>query len=219
MVGTAPFFYTDDVPERLPIIRGRVVAGESTLRRLVMTTKRRYDRWFGVTVPLPTIILLQDRHSITAYWGRRLPMWSVAWAEHGSIFILDRTLARAGGISPERWTAIVRHEHAHLYLQAMSGQNPPKWLREGIPCTLARQSYRVTPNDVRRYLDRPEAPGQNVHGVGWWLVTRLIRRWDRTRLIRLVQACGDEAFGADFRSAFRSVYGSSWSTARRRLGV
>ena len=160
-----------------------------------------YARRFGFRPQDPVAVVLQSE---ATFQDPRTPEWA-AGVNDGSIRL--PVGGHAGAKLTPRQVALLRHELAHSFIAARTGNNCPTWLQEGVSQWLeggdpAREDAGLAP--VARAgklhpLLTLEAPFQSLPGAdvprayaeSLSAVAHIIRRRGEAGVVRLLNALGD----------------------------
>lgn len=189
------------------IIIARDFPRDPGLRRQLVLTKRRLDRWFGLRLDPPNVVIVPNRKLINRFWGTRQPNWLVGWYQRQTIYVAaEQTAKRSHG----QWLKLVAHEHAHLYISRLGQGRIPTWFNEGLAMILAGQTRRDDWVAVRTYFRRPRRTDDPlVYTAGWTIIRRLIRRYGQRRFRRFLALAGQPI---GWQEAFLKVYRQTWKS-------
>jgi len=192
------------------IIKVKEIDNSSKIISKLKANKKKLDKFFNIELPLPLLIILQNRQQINSVWNRKLEVWSVAWAWRGScIFILSPKayLKENSSRTELQYRKILCHEHVHLYLQSFKIDHLPRWLVEGIPTYLAGQKHRKpTLEEVFSVIKQSNNKPELIYIVGLYWVEKLIRKFGKKKLLILLsnlKSCRNEK---QFTDIFYQIY-------------
>ena len=180
------------------------------LENYLNSCRKALGRWFGVSVEMPRVFFVQSRKEYDKLFGYETESWQVARTENGAIFILDPKIytKESSHKDIKRFWLVLKHEYAHLYYRAVTDNNVPRWLNEGLACYLAGQEKK-TPDkkllvDLNHFFDRG---GQWVYGVGYFWVNYLMKKFGKAKLLKLIKTITSKTTKTAFNKSFKKIYG------------
>ncbi len=180
------------------------------IEKFLKQTKREFDEFFNINLPLPRVFLINSRKDYNKYQGKKTKPWMVGWAENNFIFILhpDRYTKESNHKNKKGFWKALKHEHCHLYYKKLTRTNRPKWLDEGLACYLSKQITGI-PN-IREALEVIELYSRQGNGdvylVGTFWVKFLIEKFGRQKFIRFIKGLGEISSEQDFKKYFYKIY-------------
>ena len=199
---------------------GRITAvawpGQATLAASLAELADRSADFPGIG-PLPDrpirLLLAPTRATYDSLTRGRLPLWSegAAFPDAGTIVLLTDK-------PPNRQTAALRHELAHLALRWRVGYHAPLWFEEGYAAVAAQEWDRLDAlqlnwqlaRGVRMNLDEVDRSLRGARGdaeTGYALATTavlMLERWGGTR--GLTPLIANLPQSESFDSALRATY-------------
>ena len=181
---------------------------------ILHASKKRYDRFFGFSLPEPRVIFPTSRKHIDQIWGRKTEPWCVGWTGNGAIYILspEKYLTESNHTKKSDYWKTLIHEHAHLYVRALGEGNVPRWMNEGLASWLAGQKRRkATFEEAATVVGLWPQFSRSVYLVGYYWVDRLIKEYGRKKLVTIIREMGKQKGARAFPQVFKRVYGISWT--------
>lgn len=172
------------------------------------STKRRYDRWFELALPIPHLTILTSRKQIRQCWRTPQPSWLSGWYRNNSIYVLDRRLLKR---NKEQWYKLIAHEMAHVYINRFTDGRAPRWVNEGLACYLAKQAQACPPEVVHAFFHQKNKRHPDVYRVGYTLIARLIRKYGQKKFLRFLHDL-ERRPRTEWRYSFKRVYHIEWET-------
>jgi hypothetical protein len=181
---------------------------------VLRSSKRRYDRFFGLKLPEPRVILPISRKQINAILQRKTEAWCVGWTGEGTIFLLspEKYLTESSHTRKNDYWKTLAHEHAHLYIRALGKGNVPRWMNEGLASWLAKQKRRKATREeaITVFGPWPEF-SRSIYLVGYYWVGRFITQFGSKKLVECIREMGEQRSSKAFPRIFKRVYGISWT--------
>ena len=171
--------------------------------------QKKLNKFFGIKLELPPVVLLQSRQEINKFWGKTTESWLCAWTKTGTIYILGpKVFARESDHTADQFWQVLNHEYVHLYYHAITHSNKPRWLSEGLACYLAGQTKKIpAKTDLIALSDFFNKGGQKVYGVGYYWVKYLLEKCTQKKLLQLVKTINPNTTTRKFASNFQDIYG------------
>jgi hypothetical protein len=194
------------------ILAGSPAKNTKRIYTVLADAQKHLNRWYEMDVALPAVIILQDRKSIAAYWGERRPSWNIAWADRGTIFILDWSIMKLEGRSRKGWEKVLVHEYAHLYTGGLAGRQLPRWLNEGLSCFHADQRRTATREKVEQYFSQSQPPSTDAYAVGYVMVNAILKKFGRKKFLQLLRGFSAYEEHGHLQEIFKKTMRVSWNT-------
>lgn len=194
-----------------PLIVVKAFRHDRAFLRYAETTQRRYQRWFGFSLPLPTIILLPRRQLVRDFWRSKKETWKSGWYRNRTVYIVDLPIAKR---SRADWYRLLAHELAHPFIHQASHGRVPRWLNEGLASWLAGQRHhRCTPAEAVGFFRQRKSPSNiNVYQAGRMMTEYLLGKYGRQKMLNFLRQTSK---ARTVSSAFRKTFGMTWPTNMR----
>jgi len=171
--------------------------------------QKKLNRFFGIKLKLPPVVLLQSRQQIDELWGKKTESWFCAWTKARTIYVLDpKVFAKESDHTAEQFWPVLVHEYVHLYYHAVTQSNKPRWLSEGLACYLAGQVKKNPAEaDLISLNSFFNEGGKKVYGIGYYWVKYLLEKYTQKKLLQLIKTINPNATIRKFAANFQSIYG------------
>lgn len=172
-------------------------------------TQKKLNKFFGIRLELPSVIFVRSRQEIDKLWGKKTENWLCAWTKDGIIYIIDpKVFTKESNHTADQFGQVLIHEYVHLYFHAITNNNKPRWLNEGLACYLAGQIKKIPAEADLIVLNSFFNEGEKkVYGVGYYWVKYLIKRYAHKRLLQLIKTIHRGTTMRTFADNFQSIYG------------
>lgn len=188
----------------------------SVTNRRIQTVLRHWQgeltEFFGVPTPTPNVFLLRSRKEFDAlaHPEGASHQWMVGRADGHSIFILDPQAytKHSNHTDPKKFWLTLKHEYVHIAMRHWCGHQRPKWLSEGLACTLADQIKNVPPKQILLKLPRYwNTEDSDLYRVGTFWTKFLLQRRGKKRLLTFLRSLGYFTPPAHYQAAFKKFAG------------
>jgi hypothetical protein len=160
----------------------------------------------------PKIIVVDDRETIDALYGKPTENWVVAWAEDTrSIFILSRENFEkysSHKYSEGEFYRVIKHELSHMFYKLITYTDKPRWLNEGIGTFISGQLDKVTPlKEFKLFLNYFDKTDAETYKESGFLVKLLIDKFGKEKLAQLIKSIKGVRDSDAASITFKNVYG------------
>ncbi|MFH0912291.1 MAG: hypothetical protein V1807_01385 [Patescibacteria group bacterium] len=173
--------------------------------------QKKLNKFFGIKLELPPVVLLQSRREIDKFWGKKTESWLCAWTKSETIYILDpKVFAKESDHTAGQFWQVLVHEYVHLYYHIITDSNTgkPRWLNEGLACYLAGQNKTIpAEGDLISLNGFFNVGGQKVYGVGYYWVKYLLDKYPQNKLLQLIRTVDSHTTARQFAYNFQDIYG------------
>lgn len=174
--------------------------------------QKELTEFFGVSAPIPNVFLLRSRKEFdaVAHPESVSPRWMVGRANGHSIFILDPKAYTkySDHTDPAKFWLTLKHEYVHIAMKHFCGHNRPKWLSEGLACTLAKQIIKVPSPQLLLKLPRYwNKEDDDIYRVGAFWTKLLLEQRGKKRLLIFLRSVGYFTRPAEYQAAFKKFAG------------
>lgn len=171
--------------------------------------QKELNKFFGIKLELPPVVLLRSRQEIDKFWGKKTESWLCAWTKAGTIYIINpKVFAKESDHTADQFWQVLVHEYVHLYYDAVTHSNKPRWLSEGLACYLAGQTKKIPAEadiiSLNRFFNEG---GKRVYGVGYYWVKYLVDKHAKKKLLQLIKTINPDTTTRKFAANFKNIYG------------
>jgi hypothetical protein len=141
----------------------------------------------------PKLIVVDDRDTINALYGKPTENWMVAWAEDTrNIFILSRENYEnysSHKYSEDEYYKLIKHELSHMFYKLITFTDKPRWLNEGIGTYLSGQLDNTTLIQefkvFLKYFDKTDA---ELYKEAGYLIKLLIDKFGKDKFSLFIKS-------------------------------
>lgn len=159
----------------------------------------------------PNIYVIDNLNIKKQVYGESAPIWIKAWAVSGGVFILTKDkIKKEEGIEfdDERYEALICHEICHLFISAITKNNWPKWLTEGMCNYISGQlKWKKEINKTSVFLESYDKVQSNLYGEAGWVVKALVDKYGKDKIVQLLKSTKDHQDKNKFEDNFKEIYG------------
>jgi len=141
----------------------------------------------------PKVIIVDDRETIDAIYGRPTEKWLVAWSEDTrNIFLLNRENYEKYSnhkYSEDEFLKLLKHELSHMLYKLITYTDKPRWLNEGIGTYISGQLDSVkTPAELKVFLNYFDKTDSETYKESGFAVEALIGKFGKEKLMKFVKS-------------------------------
>ena len=160
---------------------------------------------------LPRLIIVDNRKSIDALFGKKSEGWMIGWSENNNIYVLDKAKFSNESdhkeYSDEEYAMLIKHEMSHSFSSILAkGEVKPKWLWEGIAIyTAGQNSLRTKPDKFKGFLEHFDNGGKDVYTEAGFAVQLLVEKFGKQKILTLISSSKNNS-KAEFCVTFKSIF-------------
>ncbi|KKS31539.1 hypothetical protein A2380_00645 [candidate division WWE3 bacterium RIFOXYB1_FULL_43_24] len=141
----------------------------------------------------PKLIVIEDRDTINAVYGKQTESWMVAWAEDTrNIFILSRENYEkysSHKYSEDEFYKLIKHELSHMFYKLITFTDKPRWLNEGISTYISGQLDNTKPiEEFKVFLNYFDKTDAELYKESGYLVKLLLDKFGKDKLSKFTKS-------------------------------
>jgi len=141
----------------------------------------------------PRLIVVDDRDTINAVYGKPTENWMVAWAEDTrNIFILSRENYEkysSHKYSEDEFYKLIKHELSHMFYKLITYTDKPRWLNEGISTYISGQLDNTKPvQEFKVFLNYFDKTDAELYKEAGYLIKLLMDNFGKDKLSQFTKS-------------------------------
>jgi len=141
----------------------------------------------------PKLIVVEDRNTINAVYGKPTENWMVAWAEDTrNIFILSRENYEkysSHKYSEDEFYKLIKHELSHMFYKLITFTDKPRWVNEGISTYISGQLDSTKPiQEFKVFLNYFDKTDAELYKESGYLIKLLTDKFGKDKLSTFIKS-------------------------------
>lgn len=164
----------------------------------------------------PKVIIVKTRKEIDKLKGYKTPGWIIAWANMGTIYLLDPKSYKKESshvYSEKKFVKTIKHELCHLFFGIATKANNHDqfiWFNEGVAGFLSEQyKDKPKPKKFEKFLSQYSTWKEKPYNESSHAVKYLAKEFGKAKLLELIKSLSTVKSEKDFNRLFKKIYGSN----------
>ncbi|HOS88836.1 MAG TPA: basic secretory protein-like protein [bacterium] len=160
----------------------------------------------------PKLIVIDDRDTINAVYGKPTENWMVAWAEDTrNIFILSRENYEkysSHKYSEGEFYKLIKHELSHMFYKLITFTDKPRWLNEGISTYISGQLDNTKPlQEFKVFLDYFDKTDAELYKESGYLIKLLMDKFGKDKISQFIKSLKGVKDPETTAKIFQDIFG------------
>lgn len=158
----------------------------------------------------PSLIFLENREIINAFFGRKTEEWVVGNCHNGTIALLipeNYEKESCHEYSKERYIKLIHHEVCHYFHDQLVCTYKPRWLGEGLAVYLSDQyKDKPIPEKFTHFLKFYDDGGPEIYAEVGFVIKLLLDNYGKEKLLKFVMSFNENDSEKNAKESFERVY-------------
>jgi len=164
----------------------------------------------------PKLIMVPDRRTIDAFFGRSTESWIVGWADGVNVYVLcpeNYEKESSQKYSIEDYRALIKHELCHLFVLKTceaSRNTAPLWIWEGTAIYVSGQNKLKKPlHEFHKFLKLKDysTDPKGLYYESGFAVGLLIEKYGKEKFLTMLKHLKNIESEEEFNRYFKKLYG------------